>query len=1184
MLSTENPPPADLSQKISHSNSINISSDDNNNKNKVEEAVDLLQPCFDDNNNFSIRDYVFSSRGKDIKNNWPFSEKNLKLCLNHGVKDVLPPFQSLDSVKNNPKSAVENITSSDVNLSEFIYSSNVGEKLAVNVENINSSGSEEDKELPSTKTTSQSCSDINLPGYSAEKPNKLEIDNQNRVKKCKLIVKLSNIGEPSSRKEDLGLNCSVVSEAMATKVCPVCKTFSSSSNTTLNAHIDQCLSGESTHVKLTPNSKVMIRHRIKPRKTRLMVEIYSTALHCTLEDLDRRNGTNWASNLGLQAPDLEICDEGKNKKYPSVNIEDNNEEGAVYIDSNGRKVRILSKFGDPPSNLNSKDDCEPSSKLVKKDKESKSFSSKKKKKYLVQKHKLLNCSTHGETSSSPMPEHGPEVNIDQHREFPPKESYKKENSIKPLKINDQMKSSNDLGMIKKWVVSKRTGLKKNMNLVHEHQFPDKTTKNLRIKSGDTLSKRTRDSNSSISRDENPLLHKRRDNLLCNSHDECKEQPCLRKRRDFSLLDPQDFFGKQSKDDGLLVRKRYMNPTKKCDGSLISSKKTKDHAFSFRGKEIASSRKTSSDHGVSSVRKNLLYVPDSKKNLKRKHLNFKKPRFHDTSGSDEEADSSAEMEKGYGDSSSFYRKSFSKIQKKRRQITKESKEGDMVSKSSDTSESDSHGFEKNVDSPIGGDVPYGTSDVIKETDTQKSTSDHIADGEAFIAFSKSLDSAFTDLAGSSDARVVEEMNVVNNEGGQVNYFADVDPIPIPGPPGSFLPSPGRMGSEELQGNSSLTTCCRIQSSEDEHGGWVDNNNMDSSDSPISTTTSMVSNTIAPRISDMSLKSNVGQHEARFDISENRTSPVVEIKDSQPCCCSRKEGAALFSGSLKHDQESQILRRRAMNSLPLLAQENKLYGSEKEPTTCEHGKNLTKSSTYCGVCESSPSPSVSTPVLRLMGKNLMVVNKDESMSPHQSMQVNGNIQNYDHHSFHHSSSVIDNMHTSIMPAQQHFDFSSRTQQLSPHPSSSNSFGGSFTLASLNPDQLGSKVIRMESYIRPEVFSGSRHKEVIVIDDSREAVRGKAGGSAVGIFASPMPSGYESRDVNPFYNNYQTIGYPIYGGSQMGQNANSQGISANMVKWKNFAPSAQQQHHPNSLSASLPSTTGHHLRSSMHFSPGF
>ncbi|KAL6547018.1 hypothetical protein OROMI_022739 [Orobanche minor] len=60
---------------------------------------------FDDNNinpllNFSIKeDYVFGTRVNDIKHNWPFSPKNLQLCLKYRAKEVLPPLQSPDSVK-----------------------------------------------------------------------------------------------------------------------------------------------------------------------------------------------------------------------------------------------------------------------------------------------------------------------------------------------------------------------------------------------------------------------------------------------------------------------------------------------------------------------------------------------------------------------------------------------------------------------------------------------------------------------------------------------------------------------------------------------------------------------------------------------------------------------------------------------------------------------------------------------------------------------------------------------------------------------------------------------------------------------------------------------------------------------------------------------------------------------------
>lgn len=360
---------------------------------------------------------MFNTRGKDIKNNWPFSQKNLQLCLKHGVKDVLPPFQSKESVGN--PCTVDALRYSDVKYPELKN----GKRPAVNIEDITSSEFEEDKEFPST-TTSQSCSDINsvlpirnrssepetqhLPvPQSEKKPESKKAENniQSPVKKCRLVAKLNSIGEPKSN-EDSAVNTLVVSESMASKVCPVCKTFTSSSNTTLNAHIDQCLSGEST-VKWTASTKV-IKHRIKPRKTKLMVDIYETALSCTLEDLDKRNGTNWASNIGLHPQDLEDSMEEEEKtKKPQFNFEDMNEEGDVYIDSSGTKLRILSKPNPPPSwKLNVNDSR--TSHFVKRDKGIKLLSSKKKKKkHSVQNLELQKTSLDGQGSCSPIPNYPP---------------------------------------------------------------------------------------------------------------------------------------------------------------------------------------------------------------------------------------------------------------------------------------------------------------------------------------------------------------------------------------------------------------------------------------------------------------------------------------------------------------------------------------------------------------------------------------------------------------------------------------------------------------------------------------------------------------------------------------------------------------------------------------------------------
>ncbi|PIN12642.1 hypothetical protein CDL12_14743 [Handroanthus impetiginosus] len=1364
MLSTENPPPdlrcsCEISQSKS-SSSDERASDNNNNDNN---QVDLFKSGLDDSNSlpkFSIREYVFKKRGKNIKNNWPFSQKNLQLCLKNGVKDVLPPFQSLDSMRSPSieKCAVENLKCSDVKLSESSDHS-VVQKSAVDIEKINSSGSQENKDFAST--TSQSCSDINsvppikspeaeyFPTEKSESAvlrasNKVEKSTQSPVKKCRLIVKLNNIAEPKSN-EDLGVNTCVVSETMASKVCPVCKTFSSTSNTTLNAHIDQCLSGEST-IKWTTNSKV-IKHRIKPRKTRLMVDIYETALHCTLEDLDRRNGTNWASNLGFPAEDLEEGADEKNMMYSAVNTEDLNEEGRVYIDSDGTKVRILSKLSDLPSNSNANYDSRPS-KLVKPDKGSK-FLSSKKKKYLVHKRKVLKHSPCGQGSCFPSPNHlmkcppnGQKSCHSGHDQSPyhKVDNGQQKNILAESYLEDRLiaynqMNSNDSGMIKQWVGSKRTGLQKKINLDHENQHADKIIKNLRVKSGcssvsETLGERTSVSKSQISSDENPLLrtesHKRRENSLWDSHDECMEQPCQRKRPGFPLLDCHGIkdnltFSKYNlklaRKDGPSVHERQTDPPNGTEdhvssrnnkkmginngGSFISSK-----TFSSQGKEFASPRKTflnnaisSGSNKFSSLRKKLFSVrhtsvAESKKNLERKYLDLKKPRLRFASGSDEEAvvsqsaiyrprRNAAQMEKA--------RTRVLKIRKKRGGFVNTG-EGETSLKCSEISpQSDGLGIGKNINSCMGGGVPVDASNVLEEVEKRD---------EAFIAFSKSLDSAFTELSGPSNVECVlqhynkayerhcpselvlggeQEMFCADKVGkdlvtpdshlvinmdadeAQRDYFVDVDPIPIPGPPGSFLPSPGRMGSEELQGNSSLTTC-RIQSSEDEQEA-VD---MDSSDSPISAA-SAVSNSVAVRSDsvsaiNLSVQSLV-QHETQRDISEDRIGSGVEgsssfkqatasrdrevnIHDStanltlpevsarefeniQPCCCSRKEGA-LQSDSFNY-QESQLLRRRSMTSPSVLAQQKQMADDlykkissfncrseellEKEPTPESEKNSANSRRAYAsgpasqnseakfpsyGDCE-SPSPSTSNPVLRLMGKNLMVVNKDENLSPqtwptqscvmkeHPGLRLSVDNQN-EPHLVHHTLSRGPYL-AGDMPACQHFDFNFnssngfklpanyRPLQLSVHPSTvmlpSKSFGGSFPCSSncceytrgcsLIPDQLGSK-IRLDSQstydfdpqLKTPYSSGSKHKEIIVIDDSPESEAGFA------IKATQCNSNMEAgkssvAGVNPFYH-YPQVPPP-------------KGMTS---KWNCSTPEGLSVLDPNSLPV--------HLRSSLYFPPGF
>lgn len=343
-------------------------------------------------NGFPGRDYVFTSRSKDIKTNWPFSQKNLQLCLKHGVKDVLPPFQPLDAVRNQRfrRCTVENedvIPNNNiiidgepsgpdhhdyVDVLDSIHNTQLLNKKLADDNTITSCRSGEN-DFPSTTTSvcQSEIEDHSVPtNRSTSSPlqtdtsleaepepagprlsHKTQTTTRTSAKKCRLIVKFGSHSDRSST-EDIASNCTNLSETMASKICPVCKTFSSSSNTTLNAHIDQCLSVESTP-KWTVDSK-LTRHRIKPRKTKLMVDIYATAKKCTLEDLDRRNGSNWAtvSSLSIQQSDKSEIPVEVTKQQVSPAPSDHHtsvDVGAVYIDANGIKLRILSKSDDAPS-------------------------------------------------------------------------------------------------------------------------------------------------------------------------------------------------------------------------------------------------------------------------------------------------------------------------------------------------------------------------------------------------------------------------------------------------------------------------------------------------------------------------------------------------------------------------------------------------------------------------------------------------------------------------------------------------------------------------------------------------------------------------------------------------------------------------------------------------------------------
>lgn len=344
------------------------------------------------------------------------------------MKDVLPPFQHLDKVRNE---CFQRCTIGSSTLENKSLKNIAGElsgppnnhavlDLSVNaqlnpkppeafIETTTSRRSEGENDFPSTASFSRSdVKSLPANGLSSSSldPDTLHEDSfeveaeglapahqsesttRPSNKKCRLVVK-SGVNSDRNLTEDIASNCTTVSElAMASKICPVCKTFSSSSNTTLNAHIDQCLSMESVPKWMAAK---LTKHRFKPRKTRLMVDIYETATRCTLEELDRRNGTSWAivSSLTMRDNDKsEMPAEGKKQRMLMAHTPDGGNVGAVYIDSSGTKLRILSKFDDAPPVSQVREEL-GTRKHSKGSKGSKLLSTKKKKRRAPKHHKYL---------------------------------------------------------------------------------------------------------------------------------------------------------------------------------------------------------------------------------------------------------------------------------------------------------------------------------------------------------------------------------------------------------------------------------------------------------------------------------------------------------------------------------------------------------------------------------------------------------------------------------------------------------------------------------------------------------------------------------------------------------------------------------------------------------------------------
>ncbi|KAK1581721.1 hypothetical protein Q3G72_008434 [Acer saccharum] len=1123
-------------------------SDENNHKLALPE-LDLLNPPLDHHHHnlnlpkFSIRDYVFTSRSKDIKKNWPFSLKNLQLCLKHGVKDVLPPFQALGSVKiqsctvdetNNSLGEKKNISNFDGEPSSgpnnnalLLDSSNNAQLLKQKLQSASidtsscRSASAAENDFPST-TTSVSLSEIESvrPSSSPLEPDTLleaasvsasasasvevavhpsssrKTENTIRPpggKKCRLIVKFGSNSDRSSN-EDIASNSTAVSETMASKVCPVCKIFTSSSNTTLNAHIDQCLSAESPP-KWTADSK-LTRHRIKPRKTRLMEDIYVTARHCTLEELDRRNGTNWAtvSSLPLRQDNEKLENmpggEVKRQRISQVHPEDaGGEVGEVYIDSTGTKLRILSKSNDaPPAVSKEVEDLQP----MKEVKESKFISTKKKRRHARKHLKYLKLAPQSRKFFSHKTR-ASQICGGQEGDYGVEERGKKEKHQSEKQIN-----SNDCGTLRQWVCSKRTGLAKKVNnqdgnqpfrckwhlardlLVDQSSLGESIAERNRVQKYANLSENPTSSPEISEKWERSSGRKRAGSPLLGARLSDATERSLPPMKQNGSKDSSFIHGSLTFEPSNSNRNCVSTLNNKRTGiqggpvtnsetppSVGSKSSIGTHPFASKALRTLSRKNGSSVSSQSSGIK-------SKPNINEKYSARKKAHVYLSGEVDEEVWHSHEVEQQYASMCNG---------------TENLGRGEITDKSSlessqpapqcdgldgrediDPSTRVSDDLVDKVDvleSVVGNvtssckSVDTNTHKLSNRSRSQSNSLHSIGDYNGMLCGGETLtgptDPSFVD---GEDMYCSDEVgNVMIGQNAhtgpspgldpdivQGNSFPEVDPILIPGPPGSFLPSPRDMGSDDFQGNSSLTTS-RVQSSQDQ----LDLVDADSSDSPISATSTIFNSTatrsdlkyseplssvedhavrdkmrssfcaasIDPSIESATVvpQTGTGAEKTYFDEEKFKISkisfekkPLSFKNDGQPCCCQRKERVS--QDIAPNYQESQLLKRRTMASVSAPAMGKQIgcnpnarlnnlevrpeifslsncssSGSEKvvHPVMkSQAGSFPLKGSPEArvkflgrGDCDSA-GPSPSNPVLRLMGKNLMVVSKEEDSS--------------------------------------------------------------------------------------------------------------------------------------------------------------------------------------------------------------
>ncbi|XP_056858626.1 uncharacterized protein LOC108821384 isoform X2 [Raphanus sativus] len=857
-LSTENPPRDPLSSSSSSSDLLRLTT--------TSSSHELGQSHL---SNFSIRDYAYSNRKNNIKKSWPFSTKSLHLFSSHGVTDPLPPFQKFE-------------TTSSKQIVSHVHHQTIAE------------------------TSKGVCIKNGVFTSTSVSKSKLEIvvaatSNYKSHKKC------GRGGMVKSKEESCGV---LVTTASESKTCPICKAFSSASNTTLNAHIDQCLSVDSemppvsskaskTRVKPVDSpvppvssskpsktrvnqcmsvdsvapfaSSKLSRPRAKPlMKIKTLVDIYATAKRCTLEDLDKRNGTQWASVLSRT--NRVAADVSKKRKASPVGV------GPVYIDAKGQKLRILTEFSDKKSST-----------PLREQQHEDGISSKENSKISLRKRRCgKKHAINHKANASEVPENRREGS----------------SSKGPRRIYNQR------------MLAKRSGLVSKKLNEKGHKFyalrdqPSEDDDDDEWSGGDRLVLSGADST--------PLnKQKLRSQVSGKNHKtmfESKRNRVELKKKSFGSIQEDKYPpGKNVREVADATNMRNLSPPFVANGWRLLSPPVELKRARFddlseeeeeeTGKwesEMTQERELSDDDYVSGDDNNPSFS-----------------RYYDYDNDDDEE--SSEEEEDY------------------------TKRANLLDKTDDTG--DETGTPPLSNETIPSERAMYYSEVV---------------GDVMIDEQTACDE-------EEDVRLCSE--VIRGKG---SLFVEVDTIPIPGPPGSFLPSPRGMCFDENLGQNSSVVTSQFQSSMDQQ---LDRN---SSESPVSAVSNFPAGRFNFPAEFPSMSFCVPSHhgtipEAAEPMSVDKETPWrFRNNGHEPCCCQRKDII-----SLNHEA-SHLLQRRAMNltkSPPNDAFEQSPYMIQKEFDL--HNSKFSSSAVV------PPSPSNS--VLRLMGKDLMVMNQGEADNKDEASRI-------------------------------------------------------------------------------------------------------------------------------------------------------------------------------------------------------